>query len=645
MVTIRGEPGARRAREKELSSAPSLSRTRIAVLPFRNLGQDRGDDYIAEGMTEEVIGSLSSFHELRVVARTSVARYRETTKSVSEIGKEINVGMVLEGSVRRSGNDIRVVAQLVDTLSEDPVWSERYDWKADNVILAQVEIAEKVAAALKVKLLAAERERLQKLATESSEAYASYLRGRSLLQRGRSEASLRAALAAFKEAASQDPGYAKAYTGIADVYFLLGWYLFLPKDEALSKSGDALNTALRLDDDLAEAHATRGNLLLQEYKHEEAEAEFRRALALSPGQPLALSGYVACLGDTQRFDEALLQGRLLEESDPLSAVNSVNLSLLCSYLGMTDEASRLIQKIRRLDPESPWADWGDVVASLWNSDFEKASSHLEKFLEERPEDFERLAVLGYLYGRQGKESKAKGVLARLEALRAQRPSGLAFCFAKVYCGLGERGSAFEWLGRALSERSLIFRWLSYLRMEELLEGDERYYALLRRAGLRSAPDRTEALSLSNGQKRDDASWDLRQWTSKFAHPMSARAFDFLISAFVQDEFINKLPVERAGWRTLGEVSLKTGITKSLLFGYPSGAGTVLKDLLGAKVAELKVFCGERGRGGEVTRIRIAYEKDDEIRRFIANQVRSIFTAARASPKEATTQVAHLPGST
>ena len=646
-VTVRGEREPLRAKERELtSSAPSLSRTRIAVLPFRNMGQDRVDDYIAEGMTEELIGSLSSFHELRVVARTSVARYRETTKSVSEIGKEINVGVVLEGSVRRSGNDIRVVVQLVDTLSEDHLWSERYDWKVDNVILAQIEIAEKVAAALKVKLLAAERERLQKLATESSEAYVSYLKGRSLLQRGRSEASLKEALSAFEGAVSQDPGYAKAYTGIADAYFLLGWYLFLPKDEALSKSGDALKTALRLDPDLAEAHASRGNLLLQDYRFEEAEAEFKRAIALNPGHALARSGYAACLGDTQRFEEALLQEKLLEESDPLSAVNSVNLSLLCSCLGMKDEASRLVQKIRRLDPGSPWADWGDAVASLWNSDFEKASSHLEKFLEKRPEDFERLAVLGYLYGREGKESEARAVLSRLEALRAGLPSGLAFCFAKVYCGLGERDPAFEWLGRALGERSLIFRWLSYLRMEELLEGDERYYALLRRAGLRRAPDRTEAPSLADGEESAAAaaSWDLRQWAPRFAHPKSARAFDFLVSAFVQDEFINKLPVEKAGWRTLGEVSQKTGVAKSLLFGYPSGDGTVLKDLLGAKVAELKVFCGERGRGGEVTRIRIAYEKDDEIRRFIANQVRGILAAARVPQKDATAPGAHRPDS-
>ena len=599
-----------------LSSPAYLPRTRIAVLPFRNMGQDRGDDYIAEGITEELITSLSSFHELRVVARTSVARYKDTTKSVSEIGKEINVRVVLEGSVRRAGANIRVIVQLIDALSEDHVWSERYDWKVDNVILAQIEIAEKVATALKIKLLAAERERLRRLGTESSAAYVSYLRGRSMLQRERSEASIRGALAAFKEAVKQDQEYAKAYSGMADAYFLLGWYLYLPKDVALSKSGDALKTALELDDDLAEAHASRGNLLLQSYRFGEAEAEFKRGIALNPGHALSHSGYLACLGDTHRFEEALIEAKMLEEADPLSAVNSVNLSLLYSYLGMRDEAAKLIQKLRRIDPASPWADWGDAVAEIWNSDYERAGLHLERFLQKRPEDFERLAVLGYVYGRQGREPEARGVLARLRTLEAKRPSGLAFSFAKVYCGLGELDACFAWLERAVGERSLIFRWLSYLRMEEALEGDERYSALLRGAGLDRAP-RGEPPGGS------ETSWDLHEWAPRFTHPLTEKAFDFLVSAFIQDEFIGKLPVGKSGWRTLGDVGEKTGISKSLLFGYPSGTGTVLKDLLGAKVAELKVFRGERGRGGEVTRIRVAYEKDDEIRRFIAKQFRDI----------------------
>lgn len=611
---------ARKA-DESVTATPSVSlpKTRIAVLPFKNMGQEKGDDYLAEGITEEMINSLSNFHELKVIARTSIVRYKDTTKSVSEIGREMNVGSVLEGSVRKVGNRVRVITQLIDVSSEDHIWSERYDLKLDNVILVQCEIAEKVAAILKLKLLATEKERLKKTATESSDAYVSYLKGRDMLQKDRTEENLRAASDFFQRASTQDSKYAKAYAGLAESHFLLGWYLYVPKDEALVKAHAAVKTAFSIDNDLAEAHSSYGNLLLMDYKFDQAEAEFKRAIALNPSDSFAHRGYLACLGDTYRFEEAVLQAKLLEDADPLSAVNSVNLSVLYSYLGMKNDSSNVIRKIESLDPGSPWVDWGEAVEEIWNLNFASAAEHLEDFMRKRPEDFERLGVLGYVYGRGGRDADASRVVDQLKVLSANHASGAAFSFAKVYCGLGEKDLLFNSLERAFQERSLVFRWLSYLKMEELMEADDRYLNILRKVGLLQGALEGQT---SSSLPKQGTSWDLSLWVSRFADPRTKQVFDYLIGAFIQDEFIDKLPVEKSGWRTLGDISQKTGITKSQLYGYPSGSGIVLKDLISSKVAELKSFEGERGRGGDVTRVRIAYEKDEEIRRFIAHQFRN-----------------------
>ena len=471
---------AERTQGQEAGGAPSSSKRRVAILPFGNISPDPSDEYFAEGMTEELTAAISQVHELRVIARTSTARYKGTSKSVSEIGKELGVGSILEGSVRKAANKVRVTAQLVDSASEEHVWSDSYERQLDDVFSIQRDIATRVAEALKVSLLSDEKERISRKMTENGAAYVRYLKGRAALH-GREQRHLNEAKRLFEEAVSEDPNYAKAYVGLADTYFLLGEYHYMQRDRATAEAKQALTTALSLDEDLPEGRTSLANLLQHEYKFAEAELEYQRAIALNASYAQAHHWYSVCLWDMGRTDAALRETKLSGELDPLSVVIAFNVAVGVS-LQEGPEALAEVQKIRELDPQSHFADMAMSFIRANREDFEGAAAYQELVVKKRPEDMQALSRLGFLYGRIGKTEEARDILKRLEQV-SQGPVSRTFEVALVHAGLGETDKMFELFEKAFDDRTLTYRAIVYEHFLPGVRQDPRYSSFFTRVGL------------------------------------------------------------------------------------------------------------------------------------------------------------------
>jgi adenylate cyclase len=257
------------------NGASPLPRDRIAVLPFRNMSPDPTDEYFAEGMTEEIISTVSGISGLSVISRTSVMGYKGTTKNVKEIGKELEVGSVLEGSFRKAGNRIRVTAQLIDVAGDKHLWTQNYDRNLDDVFEVQSDVAKQVADALRVKILTPEMKRIEKKPTENTTAYTDYLKGRYLWNK-RGIEDLKQALESFVKSVKEDPGFALGYVGVADCRLLLRNNWGLDRDANLETARTMVAKALELDPTLAEAHTTKGMVLESDYDFKQAEEEYRR---------------------------------------------------------------------------------------------------------------------------------------------------------------------------------------------------------------------------------------------------------------------------------------------------------------------------------------------------------------------------------
>jgi len=296
---------------------------RIAVLPFANISPDLQDVYLADGITEELTFTLSKISELKVIAKTSVMRYREVEESITEIGRELGVNTIIEGSVRKAGKRIRTTVQLIDVDSQEHLWSEAYDGEIDDLFTVQREIAVQVADALRVHLLPTEREEIAKVPTESRDAHTNYLRGRYAWSQW-NEGALLNAIEYFRQAIDLDPNFALAYAGLADTYSLMAYLGFLPSSEAHRHASEAVKRALSLDDSVAEAHSSLAMLKIVFSGHlEEAEADLLKAIELNPNCAAAHQWYALVLSATGREEEALRERQLAEELDPLALVFNV----------------------------------------------------------------------------------------------------------------------------------------------------------------------------------------------------------------------------------------------------------------------------------------------------------------------------------
>ena len=480
--------------EKRATQPTELDKRRIAVLPFANMSPDPADEYFADGLTEELISKLSLVKGLRVIARTSVMSYKNKDKRISEIGAELGVGSIVEGSFRKAGNKIRVTTQLIDVRDDQHVWAQSYDRNLDDVFAVQTDIAKQVSDTLKVKILEAEIDWIDRKPTESTEAYTLYLRGRYHFNRRGVEDIVKAS-EYFGQAVREDERFALGYVGLADCYAVLS-NIGIDSGANHQKAKIAAAKGLELDGDLAEAHATRGLILLQEFNLREAEEEFRKAIELKPNYASAHHWYARLLVSKLSWDEALKQIERAVELDPFSQVINLNHAHYYRRRGDYDKALELYKKAAELDPNFAMAHFD--LAVIYGRMKRRADMKLEaKIAIERGTREAKIAVgLGRgTYHRPVKildalvayfdndQEKVRKLLAELESHFGEPLAISALQAAGLHFSLGENEKGFEWLEKSYSRKE---DDLLYIRTDELFDGirsDPRYQDLLKRIGL------------------------------------------------------------------------------------------------------------------------------------------------------------------
>jgi len=459
-----------------------LNKHHIAVLPFANISRDAGDEYFADGMTEELISSLSKIGGFKVIARTSVMKYKGADKNVAEIGQELKVGTILEGSVRKADDKLRITVQLIDVGSQAHLWSQEYDRELKDVFSIQTDIAQQVVEALKMQLMVGEKQQIQKKGTENLEAYTWYLRGRYYWNR-RTVEGLKKAIEYFEYAIEKDPNYASAYSGLADSYTLLAVYGHLPPKEAYPKAKQAAGKALEIDDTLAEAHTS---LAFARHRFDwdwaGAEREFKRALSLNPGYSTAHHWYSLYLMQMGRTEEGLTEIKRAQELDPFSLPINTDIGIHFYYARQYDRAIQQFQKTLKIDPDFARAYLDLGLAYEQKGMYGEAIEALQKGITLSKGSMILVATVARTYALSGRKSDAQRVLNELKA-KSNQEYVPAFYFAPIYAGLGEQDQALEWLQKAYEERS---GWLVFLKINPVfdgLHGDPRFLALLQKVGL------------------------------------------------------------------------------------------------------------------------------------------------------------------
>src|ERR1700736_5167572 len=455
----------------------------IAVLPFENLSHDPENAYFADGIQEEILTRLSKIADLKVISRTSTQRYKTAPNNFSEIAKQLGVANILEGTVQKGADQIRVNVQLINAENDSHLWADKYDRKLADIFAVESEIAAKIAETLQAKLTGAEQHAIATRPTENSEAYQLYLKGRYFWNKLTPE-GFQKAIEYFQQAIEKDPAYALAYVGLADSYEMLGFWGVLPPGEMWPKGKAAALKALELDDNLAEAHVSLGWVsFTYDWDWPAAEKHFERALALNPTSPAAHhwwhSIYLGALG---RSDEALAEAKRALDLDPVSPVINHNVAEQLYRARQFDRAIEQCRKTLEMDPSFPQTHSLLGRAYLAKGMYREALAEMEKYLALSPRNPAALASLAYAHARSGERSQALRVLDELRALSKQRhvPS---YWFAIVYAGLDEKDQAFAWLEKAYEERDGSLPMLNANPAWDPLRSDPRFADLVRRVGL------------------------------------------------------------------------------------------------------------------------------------------------------------------
>ncbi len=490
--TAQKNPSAYTARSGEtalLATAPRKSRARrsidsLAILPLVNVTNDPDTEYLTDGITESIINSLSQLPRLRVMARSTVFRYKGKEIDPLEVGRELNVRAVLTGRALQRGDTLVIKAELVDASDGAQLWGEQYNRKLQDIFAIEEEISREISEKLKWKLSGEQKKRLTKRHTEKTEAYQLYLKGRYSWNK-RTVDGLMRSIEDFTQATLIDPGYALAYAGLADAYNILASYSAMPPAEAFPKAKQAAERALELDETLAEAHTSLAFVRLgYEWDRRAAERGFKRAIKLNPGYATAHLWYAVTLAAMGRTDEGLREIERARELDPLSLPINTNFGWLYYLARQYDKAVEQYMKTLELDPNYALARRRLGQAYEQRREYDKALAEFEAALALSKGDTETIAAIGHLYAVSGKEEEARRVIQELVDMSDHRyiPS---YFIARILIGLGERDQAFEYLDKAYEER---YGFLSYLKVEPLfdsLRADERFVDLARRVGLDS----------------------------------------------------------------------------------------------------------------------------------------------------------------
>jgi adenylate cyclase len=462
---------------------PPVSATSVglAVLPFTNISPDSKDEYIADGLTEELITVLSQLRELRVISRTSAMLYRATPKSASQIGAELGVSSLLEGSVRKAGNRLRITAQLIDARFDKHLWAKTFDRELDDVFAIQAEIAKQVAEALRLELRPAEEARLDSRPAVQPDSYLAYLRGLTLM-RDTSATSLEAARQQFELAISLDPTNAGAYGGLANSTRLLAiWHWDPSRTDWVEKVRASAARALELDPNLAEAHFGMTAALFRDQDYAGMEREFKLALSLDPSHALAHCHYANLLEFVGRPEEALAEFRLAEAADPLWLTNLSQLAWLLIMLGRLDEAWATLEKIGALAPADCVYHWMLADYFFAQSETAKGLEALRRAIDLEPEGRGKPVSQAFFLARSGESETARAIL-RLEEklpLFGQNPTYVA----QVYAELGDLDECFRWLEKSFLAHDLPIMNIRLDPRYANVRQDARYQTLLHKMNL------------------------------------------------------------------------------------------------------------------------------------------------------------------
>jgi len=474
-------PGLWRAKPR-VGAPGAAATTSIAVLPFVNMSGEPDNESFSDGLTVELINALSNIRDLRVAARTSAFAFKGKEIDIREVGKKLNVGAVLEGSVRRSGQRLRVTAKLVNVEDGNDLWSGQFEKEMKDIFDIQDEISLTIVDSLKLKMLKGEKEKILKRHTEDPEAYELYLKGLYFWRR-RYERGLQKSLQYFQLAVKKDPGYALPYVGIADAYGILGCYSYMSPHQAYPLARGAANKALEIDPELGEAYASLAWITMwYDRDWEAAEKYFLKAIRMKPDYPEAHLWYGNLLIVTGRADESIREMRKGKELEPLEPAPPTHVGWALYYARRYDESIEELRRIVASDPEFSlpyiWLASNFVAKKMWG----EAIAAAQKFVELSGGSVISVSLLGSAYGLAGMKDEALKTLERLDVMSKDHYVGSLFR-AAVWTGLGEKNKALENLEKAYEERESNLAYIKVWPNVDSLRSEPRFQAVLKKMKL------------------------------------------------------------------------------------------------------------------------------------------------------------------
>jgi TolB-like protein/Tfp pilus assembly protein PilF len=461
-------------------TASAIPEKSIAVLPFENLSEDKSNAYFAEGVQDEILTRLARVADLKVISRTSTQRFKSSPDNLPQIAKQLGVANILEGSVQKAGDQVRVNVQLINALSDAHLWADTYDRKLTDIFAVESDIAKTIADTLQAKLTGSEKQMMAAQPTSDTTAYELYHKGRSLWEK-RSGDNLPKAIALYEQAIARDPNYALAYAGVANSYVLLPFYASVPQRDAMAKAREAALKALQLDPNLAEAHNALGKILnFDDLDLAGAAREFQRAIELQPNNATAHQWYGnGPLDSLGRFDQAIAETKRAVELDPLSPIINTDRAYPLYYSRRYDEAVAQLKKAIELDQAFFYSRQilgmvlqakGDLAGAI--AEFEKA--------RQMSGDPLHLVLLAVAKTKMGDKNITQQALVELDKANRDR-QGLAYDRAILYLGIGNKEEALRWLEQSYADRDgANLSWINVEPMLDPLRGDPRFEALVQK---------------------------------------------------------------------------------------------------------------------------------------------------------------------
>jgi adenylate cyclase len=457
------------------STPTQPDKKRIAVLPFVNMSPDSSDEYFADGMTEEIISTLSNISQLTVISRTSVMKFKGEKKRLPDIGRELMARSFLEGSVRKAGSHIRITVQLLDAVEDKNLWSKFYDRELQDIFACQSEIAQSVAAALKVELLSGEKRDIERRPTASPEAHALYLKGRFYWNERTKEGNEKA-MKYFEEAIKRDSDYALAYAALADCYVVAGVFGWMKLKEAFPSAKGNATKAIEIYDRTAEAHTILAAVFAEfEWKGEDAEKEYRQAIELKQSYATVHQWHSMFLTMAGRLSDAYDEAKKAKDLDPLSGIIRVNLAERLLHMGRTEEAVGELESLKQVNPDFGWARCWLGIAYFLGSRPREAIQESRAAVELLGGDPVAKSYLACVLGASGYRDEATDILQELQEKSAKSPILIGYV-ASILFTVGRTDEAFQFLGKAFEERSITMDLWNFfgLQLFEKLRGDPRW---------------------------------------------------------------------------------------------------------------------------------------------------------------------------